>query len=96
MLVDKIYDSALSQHQSFLLDGTLSNYHIAHRNITRSLNKDRPVQILHVYQEPQLAWSFVGVREAIASDVTSANTTISKLTFYVEAHIIGAISSISS
>ena len=63
VLVEKIHDFALKQKQSFLLDGTLSNYDIAERNITRSLNKERPVQILFVYQEPNLAWEFVQARE---------------------------------
>lgn len=65
VLVDKIHDAALSQRQSFLLDGTLSRYDVAQRNITRSLDKERPVQILYVYQEPQLAWNFVQAREAL-------------------------------
>lgn len=63
ILVDKILDFALEQKQSFLLDGTLSNYSIAERNIERSLQKGRPVQILYVYQEPQFAWQFVLARE---------------------------------
>jgi predicted ABC-type ATPase len=64
ILVDKIHDCVLDQSQSFLLDGTLSSYEIAHRNIKRSLDKKRTVQILYVYQEPHLAWEFVRAREA--------------------------------
>lgn len=64
VLVDKIHDLALSQKQSFLLDGTLTNYNIAERNIARSLKKGRVVQILYVYQKPELAWEFVRAREA--------------------------------
>lgn len=63
VLVDKIHDLALKQKQSFLLDGTLTNYEIAEKNIKRSLNKGRTVQILYVYQEPKLAWQFVQARE---------------------------------
>lgn len=63
VLVEKIHDMALKRNQSFLLDGTLSNYDKAHQNITRSLNKGRLVQILYVYQDPLLAWSFVQARE---------------------------------
>lgn len=37
ILVEKIHDMALDQKQSFLLDGTLSKYEIAKRNIERSL-----------------------------------------------------------
>ncbi len=39
VLVEKIHDLALKQKQSFLLDGTLSNYQKAEQNISRSLKK---------------------------------------------------------
>lgn len=65
ILVEKIHDLALSQKQSFLLDGTLSNYDKAEHNISRSLKKRRVVQILYVYQEPSLAWEFVKSRELV-------------------------------
>lgn len=65
VLVEKIHDMALKQRQSFLLDGTLSNYDKAEHNISRSLRKGRVVQILYVYQEPKLAWEFVTSREAV-------------------------------
>lgn len=64
ILVDKVHDMALDQCQSFLLDGTLSHYDIAKKNIDRSIGRKRAVQILYVYQEPQLAWDFVQAREA--------------------------------
>ena len=64
VLVDKIHDFALDQRQSFLLDGTLSRYEMARRNIERSLKRSRTVQLLYVYQDPMLAWAFVQVREA--------------------------------
>jgi adenylylsulfate kinase-like enzyme len=57
VLVEKVHDLALKQKQSFLLDGTLSNYGKAEQNISRSLKKGRVVQILYVYQEPMLAYS---------------------------------------
>lgn len=65
VLVEKIHDLALKQKQSFLLDGTLSNYEKAEQNISRSLGKGRVVQILYVYQDPMLAWEFVTSREAL-------------------------------
>ena len=46
ILVEKLHDFALKQKQSFLLDGTLSNHEIAEKNIGRSLDKKRFVQIL--------------------------------------------------
>jgi len=62
-IVERIHDLALKQEQSFLLDGTLSSYTVAEKNIKRSLDKGRMIQILYVYQEPQLAWQFVQARE---------------------------------
>ena len=64
ILVEKIHDLVLKQKQSFLLDGTLSHYGVAEKNIKRSLEKKRTVQILYVYQQPQQAWAFVQAREA--------------------------------
>lgn len=64
VLVEKIHDFVLKQKQSFLLDGTLSHYEIAKKNIARSLGKNRMVQILYVYQEPLQAWQFVLARES--------------------------------
>ena len=63
-IVEKIHDLALEQKQSFLLDGTLSSYKVAEKNIQRSLKRGRTVQILYVYQEPEQAWKFVRAREA--------------------------------
>ena len=65
ILVEKLHDFVLKQKQSFLLDGTLSNYDIAEKNISRSLSKNRFVQILYVYQQPESAWSFVLKREKV-------------------------------
>ncbi len=64
LLVERIHDFALDQQQSFLLDGTLSSYGVAEKNIQRSLKRGRMVQILYVYQEPEQAWKFVQAREA--------------------------------
>lgn len=63
-IVERIHDLVLKQGQSFLLDGTLSSYNVAEKNIQRSLDKGRTVQILYVYQEPEQAWKFVQAREA--------------------------------
>ena len=65
ILVEKINDLALKQKQSFILDGTLSNFDKAKTNIEPSLKKRRPIQILYVYQKPQLAWDFVQKREKV-------------------------------
>ena len=63
ILVERIHDLALKQRQSFILDGTLSKYGKAADNITRSLKKNRRVQILYVYLTPEQAWGFVQARE---------------------------------
>ncbi len=65
VLIERILDLALKQGQSFLLDGTLSSYDVARKNIDRSLKRDRVVQILYVYQKPELAWNFVQERESL-------------------------------
>jgi UDP-N-acetylglucosamine kinase len=63
LIVEKIHDHALKQKQSFILDGTFSNYEKALENITRSLNKNRNVIIFYVYQDPRIAWEFTKERE---------------------------------
>lgn len=65
LLVERVHDRALEQRQSFLLDGTLSSYEVALKNVNRSLKHGRTVQILYVYQEPALAWEFVQAREVL-------------------------------
>jgi len=62
--VEKMHDLALEQRQSFILDGTLSNYAKAKLNVQGSLKKGRQVVIIYVYQSPYLAWEFVQAREA--------------------------------
>ncbi|MDB2384430.1 zeta toxin family protein, partial [Endozoicomonas sp.] len=65
ILLEKCHDIALSQKQSFILDGTMADYKKAQLNLTRSLNKGRSVQIFFVYQRPDLAWAFVCARQKI-------------------------------
>ena len=63
IIADKMHDFALKNKQSFVFDGTLSNIDRSRENIKRSLNKNRFVQIVYVYQEPLQAWVFVKARE---------------------------------
>jgi len=65
VLVEKVHDYAIDQKQSFILDGTLTNYDKAKLNIERSIRKGRTVHILYVYQDPVRAWEFVRAREAV-------------------------------
>ena len=65
ILLEKAQDLALDQRQSFILDGTMADFERAKKNIQRSLNKKRTVQILFVYQQPDQAWKFVQAREKV-------------------------------
>lgn len=64
IIAEKMHDNALNNKQSFVFDGTLTNYEKSKENIQRSLNKNREVYILYVYQDPIQAWKFVIDREA--------------------------------
>ena len=64
-LVAAVLDRAFDLKQSFLLDGTLSSYDVAEKNVQRCLDKGWQVQMVYVYQEPSLAWQFVQARELV-------------------------------
>ncbi|RLV57863.1 Zeta toxin [Parashewanella curva] len=64
-IVERTLDFIFKNNQSFVLDGTFSNFNIACKNIDRSLNRERSVLIIFVYQEPLLAWKFVQAREKV-------------------------------
>ncbi len=63
ILIDHCFDR--KKDKSFLLDGTLSNYEIAVRNIDRALDRKRKVLIYFVYKDPVVAWDFTQKREKI-------------------------------
>jgi len=63
LIVNAVHDLALDQKQTFLMDGTLSNYDRAAQNINRSLSRNRPVLIFYVYQKPEVAWKFTEARK---------------------------------
>jgi predicted ABC-type ATPase len=65
LLADAIHDKALKNSLNFIFDGTFSQYEIAEKNIKRSLDRGRFVNIIYVYQEPVLAWEFTKKRELI-------------------------------
>ncbi|WIG71256.1 zeta toxin family protein (plasmid) [Photobacterium damselae] len=65
ILVERALDFIFKSGQSFILDGTLASYNVAERNIQKSLDKDRTVLIIFVYQRPDLAWEFVQARELV-------------------------------
>jgi predicted ABC-type ATPase len=65
LLVEAIHDRALKRSVSFVLDSTLASFDKAKKNIERSLSKDRYIQIIFVYQEPEQAWELVKAREKV-------------------------------
>jgi len=63
--VHKLYDYALKNRLNAMIDGTFASFEISHRNIERSLNRDRSVGIYYVYQNPLAAWEFTKKRERL-------------------------------
>ncbi len=61
--VEVILDHTMSKNKTFILDGTLSSYGVAVKNLKRSLDKGRGVVIVFVYQDPVTAWAFTKARE---------------------------------
>ncbi len=65
IIIEKIHDHVLHQKQSFIFDGTFSNYDKASQNINRSLAKGHHVYIFYIYQKPEVAWRFTQAREKV-------------------------------
>ncbi len=63
ILAEKIHDIAIDKAKSFIFDTTFSKIDKARQNIKRSVDHNRPVQIIYVYQDPLQAWEFVKARE---------------------------------
>jgi len=61
--VEKIYDYVMSKNLSVVVDGTLSNYSAAYKNIKRAVDKKRKVGVFYIYQDPIIAWDFTKKRE---------------------------------
>ncbi len=62
--VNILYDYALKKNINAILDGTFA-YGDALKNIQRSLDKNRKVEIFFVYQDPLQAWDFTKKRETL-------------------------------
>jgi predicted ABC-type ATPase len=65
ILVDCMHDGALKRKLSFVMDSTLAEYKIAHKNIERSLKHKRKVFIFFLDQDPMVSWDFTQKRELI-------------------------------
>lgn len=63
IIADAMQDAALKNGQSYIFDGTFTNFDRARDNIIRSLKKGREVYVVYVYQNPLQAWKFVKARE---------------------------------
>ncbi|OGJ65040.1 hypothetical protein A3F36_01145 [Candidatus Peribacteria bacterium RIFCSPHIGHO2_12_FULL_55_11] len=63
--VDFLYDYALKQEISIVLDSTFTPFSVALQNVQRSLKRGRIVQLHYIYQDPIAAWAFVKKREVV-------------------------------
>ncbi len=61
--VNFLYDYALHNSINCIMDGTFA-YADAEKNVQRSLDRGRKVEIWFVYQDPIRAWEFTKAREA--------------------------------
>lgn len=59
-----LYDHAIEKNINVILDGTFA-YKDAIKNIRRSLDHNRKVEIFFVYQDPLQAWDFTKKREML-------------------------------
>lgn len=64
-IVEKCIDFAMDKSINLLLDGTLSHWPVANKNIMRALTARRNVVVMFVLQDPQVSWEFVKAREMI-------------------------------
>lgn len=65
ILLREMYERALKNRQTVIIDGTFANYDKAQENIQRSLSRHREVFIFYVYQRPDTAWRFTQARESV-------------------------------
>ncbi len=73
--VNTLYDHVLHKSLNAIVDGTFA-YADSTKNITRSLERNRKVEIYFVYQEPLQAWEFTKKREALEGRRVSKETFI--------------------
>lgn len=63
--VEKLFDYIQDKDQNAIIDSTFANFQIAYKNISRSVNKNRGVGIIYLYQDPIIAWEFTKKRERL-------------------------------
>lgn len=64
-IVQRVLDFALENKQDFILDGTLSNFELGKKNLSRNLARNRFCYIIFVLQDPLVSWEFVKAREKV-------------------------------
>lgn len=76
LITERVLDRAFEKKVSFVLDGTFSHWGVASKNIRRSLDRNRIVQIYFVHQNPLNSWNFVGAREKVEGRRITADAFI--------------------
>lgn len=64
-ITERVLDRAFERCVSFVLDGTFSSVAVAKRNLKRSLERNRLVQVFFIHQDPRHSWRFVNAREVV-------------------------------
>lgn len=63
--MEKIIDSIYAHNQNALIDGTFAHYKSSIKNIQRSIDHGRPIDIWYLYMDPKKAWDFTRKREKL-------------------------------
>lgn len=88
ILVEKIVDLVFQNKISFILDGTLSSFSVADKNIRRAIKKGYQVWIFVINQDPIVSWEFTKKREQVEGRKITKEIFIKKL--------IGAIKTVQA
>lgn len=63
--VDDLFRHILKNRQSAFIDGTLSDYNRAQKNIEIAIEQYGTAMICYVFQHPAVAWHFTQLREVV-------------------------------
>lgn len=61
--VNKVFDRVIKRDMNFIMDGTFSRWGVSQNNIKICLDKGRQVNIIYLYQDPELCWRAIKARE---------------------------------
>ena len=62
-ITNQVFNHAIKTNKNILVDSTFSNFDLARQNVSKSLKKNRLVQIVYTYINPFSAWEFTQARE---------------------------------